>query len=282
MTVLEVLQATTAFFKKRNIENPRLNAEHLLAHVLGRKRIELYLEFERELTETELEALRDLVRRRSGGEPLQHLLGTVEFFGLTFLCDKRAMVPRPETEELVELLKSEIQSASGGPKSEIVDVGTGSGVIALSLAAEFPEARILAVDVSDDALALAQENAARLNLSGRVQFLKSRLLENVEGIFDLIVANLPYISTRDRRTLSREVLHDPEVALFGGTRGDELVRELIDQAPSRLRPAGTLALEIGLGQSEALLSALAEKNYRDICSKNDYNGVTRFLFARYG
>jgi release factor glutamine methyltransferase len=282
MTVLEVLQATTAFFKKRNIENPRLNAEHLLAHVLGRKRIELYLEFERELTETELEALRDLVRRRSGGEPLQHLLGTVEFLGLTFLCDKRAMVPRPETEELVELLKSEIQSASGGPKSEIVDVGTGSGVIALSIAAEFPEARILAVDVSDDALALAQENAARLNLSDRVQFLKGRLLENVEGIFDLIVANLPYISTRDRRTLSREVLHDPEVALFGGTRGDELVRELIDQAPSRLRPAGMLALEIGLGQSEALLSALAEKNYRDICSKNDYNGVTRFLFARYG
>jgi len=282
MTVLEVLQATTAFFKKRDIENPRLNAEHLLAHVLGRKRIELYLEFERELTETELEALRDLVRRRSGGEPLQHLLGTVEFFGLTFLCDKRAMVPRPETEELVEFLKSEIQSASGGPKSEIVDVGTGSGVIALSLAAEFPEARILAVDVSDDALALAQENAARLNLSDRVQFLKSRLLENVEGIFDLIVANLPYISTGDRGTLSREVLHDPEVALFAGTRGDELVRELIDQAPSRLRPAGTLALEIGLGQSEALLSALAEKNYRDISSKNDYNGVTRFLFARYG
>jgi len=282
MTVLEVLQATTAFFKKRNIENPRLNAEHLLAHVLGRKRIELYLEFERELTETELEGLRDLVRRRSGGQPLQHLLGTVEFFGLTFLCDKRAMVPRPETEELVEFLKSEIQSASGGPTSEIVDVGTGSGVIALSLAVEFPEARILAVDVSDDALALAQENAARLNLSDRVQFLKSRLLENVEGIFDLIVANLPYISTQDRHTLSREVLHDPEIALFAGARGDELVRELIDQAPSRLRPAGTLALEIGLGQSETLLSALAEKNYRDICSKNDYNGVTRFLFARYG
>lgn len=278
MTVLKVLQAATAHLKKHGVENPRLNAEHLLAHLLGRNRIELYLDFERKLTETELGPLRELVKRRSEGEPLQHLLGTVEFCGLTFLSDKRAMVPRPETEELVEFLKSEIQD----PKSEIVDVGTGSGVIALSLAAEFPKAKILAVDVSDDALALAQENVARLNLSDRVQFLKSRLLENVDGTFDLIVANLPYISTRDRHTLSREVLRDPEVALFAGARGDELVRELIDQAPTRLRPGGVLALEIGLGQGQALLSVLTEKNYRDICSKNDYNGVTRFLFARYG
>ncbi len=278
MTVLEVLQATTAYLKKHNVENSRLNAEHLMAHALGRKRIELYLDFERELTETELGPLRELVKRRSEGEPLQHLLGTVEFCGLTFLCDKRAMVPRPETEQLVELVESRIENR----ESRIVDVGTGSGVIAISLAAKFPEAKILAVDISDDALALAQENAAMLNLKDRVQFLKSRLLENVEGAFDLIVANLPYVSTQDRHTLSREVLHDPEVALFAGKRGDELVRELIDQAPTRLHPGGLLALEIGLGQSETLLSALAEKNYRDICSKNDYNGVTRFIFARYG
>jgi release factor glutamine methyltransferase len=278
MTVLKVLQATTAYLKKHNLENPRLNAEHLMAHALGRKRIELYLDFERELTETELGPLRELVKRRSEGEPLQHLLGTVEFCGLTFLCDKRAMVPRPETEQLLELVESRIKNR----ESRIVDVGTGSGVIAITLAAKFPEAKILAVDVSDDALALAQENAALLNLRDRVQLLKSCLLENVEGAFDLIVANLPYISTHDRRTLSREVLHDPEVALFAGKRGDELVRELIDQAPPRLRPGGLLALEIGLGQSETLLSALAEKNYRDICSKKDYNGVTRFIFARYG
>ena len=278
MTVLEVLQVTTAYFKKHDIESPRLNAEHLLAHVLGRKRIDLYLEFERVLTESELAPLRHLVKRRGEGEPLQHLLGTVEFCGLTFLCDKRAMVPRPETEELVELLKSEIRN----PKSEILDVGTGSGVIALSLAAKFPEAEIIGVDISDDALALAQENAATLNLLDRVRFLKSNLLENVEGSFDLIVANLPYISTQARHTLSREVLRDPAVALFASARGDEFVRELIAQAPSRLRPGGILALEIGLDQSEALLSALAEKNYRDIYSKNDYSGVTRFLFARYG
>jgi release factor glutamine methyltransferase len=278
MTVLEVLQATTAYLKKHNVENSRLNAEHLMAHALDRKRIELYLDFERELTETELEPLRKLVKRRSAGEPLQHLLGNVEFCGLTFLCDKRAMVPRPETEQLVELVESRLENR----ESRIVDVGTGSGVIAISLAAKLPEVKILAVDVSDDALALAQENAAMLNLKDRVDFLKSRLLENVEGAFDLIVANLPYISIHDRHTLSREVLHDPEVALFAGIRGDELVSELIDQASTRLQAGGLLALEIGLGQSEALLSALAEKNYRDICSKNDYNAVTRFIFARYG
>jgi release factor glutamine methyltransferase len=278
MTVLEVLQATTAYLKKRNVENPRLNAEHLMAHALGRKRIELYLDFERALTETELAPLRGLVKRRSEGEPLQHLLGTVEFCGLTFLCDKRALVPRPETEQLVELVETRIENR----ELRIVDVGTGSGVIALSLAAKMPEAQVLGVDVSEDALALAQENAARLNLSERVQFLKGRLLENIEGAFDLIVANLPYVSIQDRHTLSLEVLHDPEVALFAGAQGDELVSELIDQARFRLRPGGLLALEIGLGQSEALLSALAEKNYRDISSKNDYNGVTRFLFARYG
>jgi release factor glutamine methyltransferase len=278
MTVLQVLQATTEYFRKHGIENPRLNAEHLLAHVLGRKRIELYLEFERELIESELVPLRDLMKRRGEGEPLQHLLGSVEFCGNIFLCDRRAMVPRPETEELVELLKSQIRN----PKSRILDVGTGSGVIALSLAMKFPEAEILAVDISDDALALARENAASLTLSDRVRLVKSNLLENVEGTFDLIVANLPYISTQQRHTLSREVLHDPEIALFGSARGDELVREVIAQAPPHIRPGGMLALEIGLDQSEALLSALAEKNYRDIYLKTDYSGVTRFLFARYG
>src|SRR3954452_2133557 len=175
MTVLDVLQRTTEFFKKREIENPRLNAEHLLAHSLGRKRIELYLDFERQLAETELAPLRDLVKRRGHGEPLQHLLGTVEFCGHTFVCDKRALVPRPETEELVELLKTLIDN----PKANILDVGTGSGVIALSLAAALPEAEVHSSDVSDDALSLACENAARLGLSERVQFARSDLFENI-------------------------------------------------------------------------------------------------------
>jgi release factor glutamine methyltransferase len=278
MTVLEVLQSTTAYFKKRDVDSPRLNAEHLLAHVLNRKRIELYLEFERVLTEEELAPLRELVRRRGQGEPLQHLLGTVEFCGRVFLCDKRALVPRPETEQLVDLLTSRISN----PESRILDVGTGSGVIALTLAANFPEATVTAIDISDEALALARENAERLGLTKRVEFLTGDLLLYVNHVYDLIVANLPYVAVADRAALSREVLHDPEVALFGGERGDEMVRKLIDAAPSRLKSGGLLALEIGLGQAEDLAALMAEKNYHDIAQMRDYGGVIRFLFGRYG
>jgi len=277
MKVLDVLQSTTAYFKKRGIENPRLNAEHLLAHSLGRRRLDIYLEFERELSESELMPLRELVRRRGQNEPLQHVLGTVEFCGNLFLCDRRALVPRPETEQLVEFLQSEIRD----PKSKILDLGTGTGVIALSLATKFSEAEIVGADISDEALSLARDNAVRLGMTG-VQFVQSDLLENISGEFDLIVANLPYISRLDRDDLAPEVLRDPEVALFAGDRGDELIRQLIEAAPTHLRPGGLLALEVGIGQHASLSEFLREKNYGDIVAKNDYSGVTRFLFARYG
>jgi len=278
MTVLEVLQSSADYFKKHGVESPRLNAEHLLAHVLERKRIELYLEFERVLTESELVPLRELVRRRGQGEPLQHLLGTVEFAGHTFLCDKRALVPRPETEQLVEFLQSRIENR----ESKILDVGTGSGVIALSLAAKFPDATITATDISEDALALARENAECLGLTSRIEFRHGDLLTYVNHVYDLIVANLPYVAAGDRATLSREVGHDPEVALFGGEQGDEIVRKLIDAAPSHLAQGGLLALEVGIGQADDLAAFMAEKNYHDIETHRDYAGVIRFLFGRYG
>jgi release factor glutamine methyltransferase len=283
-TLLEVLQSTTAYFTKHKIESARLNAEHLIAHVLKMSRLELYLEFETKLNETELAQLRDLVKRRGQGEPLQHLLGTVEFCGQTFLCDKRALVPRPETEELVELLISESPSRTGTNRKpeRIVDVGTGSGVIALSLAAKFPDAKIYAVDISEEALALAKENAARLGLSERVQFQVGNLLENLTERFDLVVANLPYVSMQDRQSLSREVLRDPEVAVFAGDNGDELVRKLIEQALAHLEPGGRLALEIGINQAEELAEFLRQKNYHDIEAKKDYSGIARFLLASYG
>jgi len=278
-TLLEVLQSTTAYFTKHKIESPRLNAEHLIAHVLNLSRLKLYLEFECRLNEEELARLRELVKRRAQGEPLQHLLGTVEFCGQTFLIDKRAMVPRPETEQLVELLASEVRNQTS--EIRILDVGTGSGIIALSLAKQFPKAEVYAVDISEEALSLACENAARLELE-RVRFQKSDLLENLSERFDLIVANLPYISMQDRHLLSREVLHDPEIALFAGPGGEEIVRRLIEQAPSHLELAGLLALEIGIDQAEGFCELLRQKNYHDIKSKRDYSGITRFVLARYG
>src|SRR5204863_2910560 len=167
-------------------------------------------------------------------------------------------------------------------QSKILDVGTGSGVIALSLAARFPEAQVTATDLSDDALSLARENADRLGLTSRVEILRSDLLTCVDQGYDLIVANLPYVATGDRATLWREVAHDPEVALFGGERGDEIVRRLIDEAPARLAPGGLLALEVGIGEADDLAALMAEKNYHDIETERDYAGVIRFLFGRYG
>ena len=273
-SVIEVIQATTAYFQKNGIESPRLNIEHLLAHVLGKKRMDLYMEFERPIEDAELEPLRGLVKRRAAGEPLQHLLGTAEFCGRTFACDARALVPRPETEQLCELVLKEPAA------TRVLDVGTGSGVIALTLAASMPDAQVEAVDVSEDALALARENARRLSLAERVRFSRSDLLAGVEGEFDLIVANLPYIDRAAIPTLSREVQRDPLSALDGGAGGLELLHRFIAEVPRHLR--GRLALEIGHDQAEALAAVLARHNFQDIRPVSDYQGRNRFLFATYG
>lgn len=277
-SVLEVIQATTAYFEKHEVESPRLNIEHLLGHVLGLKRMELYLQFERPIGNTELDKLRDLVKRRAAGEPLQHLLGTVEFLQHTFISDARALVPRPETEQLcAELIAARKAAPFTG---RVLDVGTGSGVIALSLAAAWPEAQVEAVDLHPAALALAQENAARLGLTERVAFRQGDLLEGATGEYALIVANLPYIPAGEIAGLSREVQFDPLSALNGGADGLDLVRRLIAQSTKFLR--GELALEIGQGQSDAVCDELREYNFHDIRPGADYQGVARFVLASYG
>ena len=290
-SVLEVLQSTTAYFTKHGVESPRLNCEHLLAHVLGKKRIELYMEFDRPLGETELAPLRELVRRRALGEPLQHLLGTSEFYGRVFQSDRRALIPRPETEQLceqiLENLKSKIncngcEATARLSNPKCLDVGTGSGVIALTLAAELPEAVVHAVDISPDALALARENAGKLGLSERVQFFEGDLFQNTDGPYDLIVANLPYIEPETLPALAREVQHDPKLALDGGAGGVAIIARLIAEAPAQLNPGGWLVLEIGAGQDEALGAELSRAGFKQIECKNDWQGVKRFLFAGYG
>ena len=278
MTTLEVLNAATSYLDKHGVESPRLNAEYLLAHVLDKKkRIDLYLEFERPLSEKERAPLRDLVKRRSEGIPLQHLLGTAEFCGRLFTSDPRGLIPRPETEQLVEfILKYSPDAAS------ILDVGTGSGVIAISLALALPASIVSACDLSPAALSLAQENAARHQLDARVTFFQSDLLAAVSDTFAVIAANLPYIPSADISNLSREVQKDPLTALDGGPDGLVLVERLIAEASSRLAPGGLLALEIGHDQAERVMVLLAANNYRDIAAHRDYQGIQRFVLAKHG
>jgi len=278
ITVLELLQTTTAYLEKHGVESPRLNIEHLLAHCLGLKRIELYLQFDRPLSEKELKPLRESVRKRAQGIPLQHLLGTVEFHGRTFKSDPRALIPRPETEHLIELIQSRLKTK---PPQRIVDIGTGSGVIAITLALSYPEAQVFGLDISPDALSLARENAE--SLSAPVTWLESNLLTNLrEDAFDLVVANLPYIPTSEIATLSREVKQDPILALDGGNDGLDLIRSLLSALPDRIQSGGMVALEIGHGQGYALNEFLLARGFGDVSVVKDYQGFERFVFATYG
>jgi len=277
--LLEVLRGTERYLADRGVESPRLNAEHLLAHALGLKRMELYLQFDRPLTEAERAPLRDLVKRRGTREPLQHVLGTAEFHGRTFTCDKRALVPRPETEQLVELA---LGMTKDKPAATLLDTGTGSGVIALTLALELPSAILHATDLSPDALALAAENTARHALTDRIVFHQADLLPPDDVRFDLIIANLPYIPAEDIASLSPEVRHDPSSALDGGADGLDLIRRLIETAPGRLAPGGALLLESGLGQADAVNALLSARKFRDISVRPDYQNIPRFAVGFHG
>jgi release factor glutamine methyltransferase len=280
-TVLEVIQSTSDFFGKHGVESPRLNIEHLLAHVLGNKRLDLYLQFDRPLGEEHLTPLRDLVKRRAAGEPLQHLLGTAEFFGYVFKCDARALVPRPETEQLVELVLEKAKAAAA-PWTRIADVGTGSGVIAITLALKLPQVSVVAIDRHEAALSLARENATRLECGTRIDFREGDLMGNVDGPFDAIIANLPYIPSGEIAGLSREVQRDPASALDGGQDGLDLVRQLCNQAASLLKPGGLLALEIGHDQGEAARELLSTPDWNTIQILPDYQGRQRFALALRG
>ncbi len=279
--MLQTIQSGTPYLEKAGVESPRLNMEHLLAHVMGCKRMDLYLRFNEPLEEKILEPLRDLTRRRAKREPLQHLLGTVEFMGREFKSDARALIPRPETEELVEKILAHYKKGSLPPPTQILDMGTGSGVIGLSLAHAFPDARATLADVSPDALALAQENAEKTALpGGRAGFVLTNLFQTLTGgPFDLMVANLPYIAAEEILTLDPEVRRDPVLALDGGPVGTEIIVDFLSQLLPHAGPGALIALEIGTGQSNALLPVMEHSGLRDARSVSDYSGRDRFLFA---
>ena len=277
-TLLETLQSGTAYLEKRGVDEPRLNMEHLTAKVLGCTRMDLYLSFDRPLEESQLAPLRDMTKRRGNREPLQHILGNVEFMGKEFLSDKRALIPRPETEELVGILFDKYKNKKG--PSNICDVGCGSGVIGISLACHWPDSNIEMIDLSDQALELTEENIQSLELdSSRFNLISNNLLEGLGKRFDLIVANLPYVGSREIESLEPELKYDPVTALDGGESGLSLIEELIVQAKSNLNDGGVLALEIGDEQSSEVVQFMNDNVYKDIESLKDLSHIERFVIA---
>jgi release factor glutamine methyltransferase len=271
--VLDVLRWTTAHFEKHGLTSARLDAELLAAHAFGMSRIELYAHFDRPLAAAELATYRDLVSRRLGGEPVAYLLGHKEFWSLDLLVDARVLIPRPDSETLVEEALDRLM----GPGARIADVGTGSGALALALAKERPEAWVFATDVSPDALAVARANAERLGLA--VSFVPGDLEQPLvaAGLFDLIVANLPYIPSGEIDGLAADVRSEPRLALDGGVDGLELVRRLIEGAPQLLQPGGCLALEVGAGQAGAVGALLHGAGFGGTRCRRDLAGIERVV-----
>lgn len=276
--VLEIIQKTAEFLTARGVESPRLNAELLIGHALELKRMQLYLQFERLLTEPELAKIRPLVKRRSQREPLQYILGSVDFGGLKLKVDRRALIPRPETELLIE----SIVGLCATPPAEVLDLGTGSGAIALALAKAFPEAMVTAVDFSADALALATENAEATGLLARVKLERASWLEGIPPgtRFDLIVSNPPYLSETETAQAAPEVRdHEPPTALIAADGGLSDLRHLIKTAPHFLTDGGMLALETGIAQHNELLRLAADRGLVRAESRRDLTGRDRFLIA---
>ncbi|MCF3649076.1 peptide chain release factor N(5)-glutamine methyltransferase [Synoicihabitans lomoniglobus] len=280
ISLLEVLQKSAGFLESKGVEHARLNAELLIGHALGLKRMQLYMEFERLLPEAELELIRPMVRRRAQREPLQHIIGSVEFGDVELKVDSRALIPRPETEYLVELLRTEYATT---PPDYFADLGTGSGALALALAHAWPDAKAVALDVSAEALALATENREALGLTERVEMLESDWFSAMpdDSRFGLIVANPPYLTTAEVAATAPEVKdHEPAVALSTASDGMDAFEVIISHAATYLLPDGLLAMEAGIAQHAMLVAKLEQAGFDRVESRQDLTGRDRFVFAR--
>jgi release factor glutamine methyltransferase len=298
MTVRTALKNGIAQLREADVPSFTLAAELLLLHVLGRNRTWLYAHPEEIIADAEAQRFLDLITRRAAGEPTQHLTGKQEFWGLEFEVTPDVLIPRPETEHLIEVALDRLAlrerrlgrpQKSAGTGLQVADIGTGSGCIAIALAKELPAANFLATDISPAALAVAQRNAQRHAVANRIQFLESNLLQALDSplatrhsplSFDLIASNPPYIGRREAPSLPREVRdHEPASALFGGEEGYELYADLIAQSSRHLKPGGILALELGHNSLPAVQPLLDAKNWTNIGVTNDLAGIPRVLAA---
>jgi release factor glutamine methyltransferase len=296
MTVLEVIQRSSEFLARKGVDSPRLQAELLLALVLGLPRLKLYLNFERVLTTEEQNRIGELVKRRGAREPLQHIIGSTSFCGLELLVNRHVLIPRPETEILAEIawqfLDARTLSSMAGenqhgetPRSPVVlDIGTGSGCLAIAVATKCVAARIDATDLSPAALAIAGANAQRHGVAERIRFYEGDLFADLkaENQFDLIISNPPYIPSTEIEKLEPEVRnYDPEAALDGGEDGMKFYRRLASEAPPFLAPQGSFMAEFGDGQEKSLATIFTEQGWVVEQIIPDLSRKPRILVARH-
>ena len=294
MTVLEILNRTKVFFEKKGIPDARLDAEYIISHGLQMKsRMDIYLNFEKPLTEAELDVLRQMVARRANREPLQHIIGDTSFRGFIIKCDPRALIPRPETESLVDMAKEALKDVEN---PFIVEVGTGTAAISIACAKEIAGAKVLATDISEEALSLARENADANELGANAEgsnltFAQGDLLDaasadaiakatgNADQKIDCLIANLPYIPDGEKGKLQPEVdKFDPALALFGGPDGLTLVRKLLQQTEGKLSAGAPILLEIGSEQAEVLKNEAANYPWLEFSGiHKDFCGNVRFI-----
>ena len=279
MTVIEAIQKSTEFLGKKNVESPRVQTELLLAYLLKMPRMKLYLNFDRVLLPVEIDSLRELIKRRGQREPLQHIVGSTSFCGYEISVTRNVLIPRPETELLAELgwkflLERQTPTA--------LDFGTGSGCIAIALAAKCPNAKITALDVSADALALAKQNALQNQAAERIEFLLGDGFAALAGKtqFDLLMSNPPYIASAEIETLDPEVKDfDPRGALDGGADGLDFYRRLAAEAKPFLKPDGKIMLEFGDGQADDIKKILDNEKWIVEAIQDDYSQRARILIA---
>ena len=275
-TVLKILRWTTDYFRGKEITSARLDAELLLSATLGMDRVALYVNFERPLDASELSSYREKVKRRAGREPIQYILAETEFWSLPFQVNPAVLIPRADTEVLVEEALQRINGCA-----TVLDVGTGSGAVAVALAHEKPEIRVTALDCSEDALAVARGNARRNAVAERVFCLAGDLQSLPPGPFDMIVSNPPYIPTRDWEQLMPEVRdHEPRLALDGGADGLEAYRRIAVQAVQVLSPGGWLLVEVGIGQAADVNALFRAAGLEEVTQRDDYAGIPRVVMAR--